>query len=228
MIPARPHPFPRLRWLGPIWLAVYLPSYAIAYGWANFLFLCNLGVMITAAALWFGSGRWLSAQAIAALPIGTVWALDFSVGLAIGQSPFGFTAYMWDPRYPLFTRALSLYHLAWPLLLLWLLARIGYDRRGWRLQSLIVALVLPLSRLLTDPGANVNFAFVAPLFDRQLGPPALHLAILVVATTVVLYGPVHWLLERSFGRESRAAGGSRAFEALDLELADPGATEGHP
>ncbi|MBZ0090028.1 MAG: hypothetical protein K8H90_06590, partial [Thermoanaerobaculia bacterium] len=48
--PAR-HAFPALRWLGPLWLAIYLPSYAVAYGLANFLFLCNLGVVLTAIAL---------------------------------------------------------------------------------------------------------------------------------------------------------------------------------
>jgi hypothetical protein len=38
------HCFPRLKWLAIAWLLVYLPSYAFAYGMANFLFLCNLTV----------------------------------------------------------------------------------------------------------------------------------------------------------------------------------------
>ena len=74
------HLFPRLRWLGPAWLAIYVPSYALAYGWANFLFLCNLGVVVTAVALWRGSRAWLSASSLAALPIGLVWAIDFFTG----------------------------------------------------------------------------------------------------------------------------------------------------
>ena len=49
------HLFPRLRWLGLAWLVIYLPSYAAAYGFTNFLFLCNLGVMLTAAAVAFAA-----------------------------------------------------------------------------------------------------------------------------------------------------------------------------
>ena len=45
------HLFPRLRWLGLAWLVIYLPSYAAAYGFANFLFLCNLGVMLIPVSL---------------------------------------------------------------------------------------------------------------------------------------------------------------------------------
>ncbi len=225
-MPSSSHPFPRLRWLGPAWLAIYLPSYALAYGWANFLFLCNLGVLITALALWTGSARWLSAQALSALPIGAVWAVDYIAGIAVGHSPFGFTAYMWEARYPLFTRALSLYHVAWPLLLLFLLSRTGYDRRGWRLQALVAAIVIPLSRLVTDPAENVNFAFAAPLFGRQLGSPALHLAILIVATTVGLYGPVHRLLDRVFGQKRRIERERRTRQPRELELVDSESSEG--
>jgi len=205
--------FPRLRWLGPVWLAIYVPSYALAYGWANFLFLCNLGVVITAVALWWGSRAWLSAAALAAIPIGIVWAVDFFVGIATGELPFGFTAYMWEARYPLFTRALSLYHLAWPILLVALLRRIGYDRRGWRLQSAVALLVLPASRLLTAAEENVNFVHRAPFFDRQLGPPALHLAIVAAATCFGLYGLTHLALARLLG-EGVAQRTSRAPIAL--------------
>ena len=64
------HPFPRLRWLAPAWLAVYLPSYAIAYGWTNFLFLCNVGVVVGSIGLWRGSRLWLSTGGVASIAIG--------------------------------------------------------------------------------------------------------------------------------------------------------------
>jgi hypothetical protein len=43
--------FPRLHFLALLWLAVYLPSYTAAYGLANFVFLCNLGVVLTAVGI---------------------------------------------------------------------------------------------------------------------------------------------------------------------------------
>ncbi len=44
--------FPRLRWAAAAFLAVYVPAYALAYGLANFLFLCNLSVLLAGAGLW--------------------------------------------------------------------------------------------------------------------------------------------------------------------------------
>ena len=58
--------FPRLRWLGVLWLVVYLPAYAQAWGAANFLFLCNIGVILTAIGLIARSRLLLSSQAVAA------------------------------------------------------------------------------------------------------------------------------------------------------------------
>lgn len=206
--PALDHPFPRLRWLAPAWLAVYLPAYSYAYGLTNFLFLCNIGVIVTAVGLWFGSRLLLSSQAVAAIFIGGVWTLDFGARLATGNHLLGVTAYMWDPQYPLATRLMSLYHVVWPLLLLFCLARLGYDRRGWPLQSAIAASLIVLCRLATPPADNINYAFIDPLFGRQLGPPAVHVACIVAAVTLVIYGSTHWGLTRAF-----AARGARSQPA---------------
>jgi hypothetical protein len=189
-----PHLFPRLRWLGLAWLAVYLPSYAAAYGLTNFLFLCNLGVMLTAAALLSGHRLVLSSQAVAAPVIGLAWGIDAAWRLLSGQHLFGGTEYMWDPQYPLFTRLLSLYHLAWPLLVVVLVRRVGYDRRGWALQSAIAGSVLLVCRLFTAPVENINFAFVDPIFGRSFTPAALHLAIVLGSLCGIAYGLTHLLL----------------------------------
>ncbi len=200
-----PHPFPRLRWLGLAWLAVYLPSYTLAYGVTNFLFLCNLGVLITAAALWSGSRLWISSQAVAAPIIGCAWALDAGWRVVSGEFLFGGTAYMWDPHYPLFTRLLSLYHLAWPLLVVACVARGGYDRRGWALQSALAALAIVVARLATPPADNINFAFRDPFLGAQIGPPALHLALVIAALGGVAYGVTHGLLAWRFANGSGRA-----------------------
>lgn len=200
--------FPRLRWLALGWLAIYLPSYAIAYGFTNFLFLCNLGVMLTAVAI-LGENRWLLAsQAIAAPVIGIAWGLDAGWRLFIGRHLYGGTEYMWDPQYPLFTRLLSLYHLAWPVLVVVLVRRVGYDRRGWRLQSAIAAAAIILCRLFTPPADNINFAFVDPIFGRAFAPPLLHVAIVLAALAGLGYGLTHLALCRA-APDARDAGAAR-------------------
>lgn len=191
-----PHPYPRLRWLGLIWLLVYVPSYTWAYGGLNFLYLCNMGVIITALALIAGSRLWLSSQAVASPIIGLVWALDAGTRLVTGSFLFGGTEYMWDPQFPLLTRLLSLYHVAWPALTLWCVKQKGYDRRGWPLQAAIAAAGILVARGFTAPEHNVNYAFTAPFFNVELGPPALHLGLTVLTMGLGVYGLVHLFIIR--------------------------------
>jgi len=201
---SRGHPLPLLRWLAVAWLAVYLPSYTVAYGVANFLFLCNLGVFLTAAGVIVPSSLLLSSQAIAAMAISLMWVIDAGARVTLGHHPFGFTAYMWDSQVPLFTRLLSMYHVAWPAVLLYGLHRLGYDPRGLRLQVLIAAIVIPVSRL-GGPVANVNYAFFDPFFGRAWGPAPAHLAFMVLGLSLAAYWPTHlglrWLSARWAARD---------------------------
>ena len=191
------HLYPRLRWLALAWLVIYIPSYGMAYGAMNFLFLCNLGVIITAYALLNNHQLLISSQAIASPVIGLVWGLDAGARLLTGSFLFGGTEYMWDPQYPLWTRVLSLYHLVWPVLVVWCVKKNGYDRRGWPLQVGITGITMLLSRLLTEPQLNVNFSYTDPFFGLQLGPAPLHLAIITAAMGVFAYGLTHLLLTRA-------------------------------
>jgi hypothetical protein len=199
-----PHPFPRLRWLALAWLCVYLPAYTLAYGPANFLFLCNLGVMLTCLGIWRGSALLLSSQAVAAMAICAAWWLDAGARLLSGRHLVGVTAYMWDPQYPLFTRTLSLYHVAWPILLVACLRRVGYDPRGYLLQGALAVVFVLLSRL-AGPAANINFAFTDPLFHRSLGPAPAHLALTILALVGVIYGVTHLVLKAFLPRHPGAA-----------------------
>ena len=57
--------------------------------------------------------------------------LGFNIAHAAGYSLTGMTDYMFEVKYPLFTRGLSLFHFWLPLVLLWIVARLGYDRRAF-------------------------------------------------------------------------------------------------
>ncbi len=188
--------FPVLRYVALAWLAVYLPSYALAYGWANFLFLCNLGVFLLAAGLWSGSALLVSSQAIGVFVVDLVWTADLLSRLLTGTHWIGGTEYMWDPRWPLFTRLLSLYHVATPVLIVHGLRRLGYDRRAFWLQAGLAAVFIPLGRLL-GPEANVNGAFLDPIFKRAWGPAPLHLAVVTGALVLVVYPLTDLALRRS-------------------------------
>lgn len=189
--------FPRLRWIAVAWLCVWTPTYAMIWGWPNFLRLCDVAVILTAVGFWRGSPLLLSSQAVSSLIADLAWSLDVGWRLVAGHHLFGGTEYMWDARVALWVRLLSLFHVALPVLLVWSLGKVGYDRRGLGLQSAIAALLLVVSRFF-GPGLNYNYAFTDPLFHRAWGPAPLHLAVIVAGVIALTYLPAHWVFARLF------------------------------
>jgi hypothetical protein len=203
-----PHCSRRLQWLAAVALAVYVPSYAVAYGFANFLVLCNLTVLLVGVGLWTCSRLILSSQAVAILLVGGAWTVDLLSRLVVGRHLLGGgTAYMWEPQWPLFTRLLSLYHVVLPPLLVLVLRRVGYDRRGYWLQSAIAVAGVSLGRLF-GPAVNLNQAYVEPVFGRTWGGPATHVAAVVAFLTLLVYPLSHGLLVRLCEAPRGGAGGA--------------------
>ncbi len=188
---------PVLRWVGLLWLVVWLPSYIRVWGWANLLHLCDVAVILGCLGLWLESPLLISSQALNALMAGAFWSLDVGWRLAAGRHLVGGTEYMWDSHYPLWVRLLSTFHIVLPLALIWAMQKIGYDRRALALQAAIAAVLFIASRLL-PPDLNLNYAFRDPLWHRAWGPAPLHLAIMLVAVVALLYWPTDLLFRWMF------------------------------
>jgi hypothetical protein len=185
-----------MRWVAVVWLAVWLPAYAITWGWWNFTLLCNIAVILTCVGLWRGSALLLSSQAVATMVIEPLWTLDVAWRLVSGAHLIGGTEYMWDPQYPLWVRLLSGYHVLWPVLVVWATRRVGYDPRGFWLQSGLAVVVMILSRL-GDPVRNANMAFRDPIFQQAWGPAPAHIGLMLAALIFVIYWPTHQVLLRA-------------------------------
>jgi hypothetical protein len=183
-----------------MWLAVWVPSYAFYWGWANFLHLCDVAVLLTCIGFARGDVLLLSSQAVSSLVGDLLWCLDAGWRLFAGTHLFGGTEYMWDTRFPLWVRLLSLFHAVLPALLLAALCRTGYDHRALRFQSGIAAVLLVASRLVGST-RNVNYAFTDPIFHLAFGPAPVHLAVIFVALTAVIYWPTHLLLSWVFRQQ---------------------------
>jgi hypothetical protein len=187
-------------------LVVLLPVYAVEHGWANFLWFSNVALILTCIAVWIES-RWLvSMQAVSVVLLETAWILDYVAALLLGDSLIGLTAYMLDDDIPLFVRGLSLYHIALPPLLLWLVHRLGYERRAWMAQTLLAWVVLLATFVLTDPDDNINWAFGlggggAGSQQHQI-PPALYLALVMIAFPLLVYLPTHLVFRLVFARRA--------------------------
>lgn len=192
------NPIPRwIKWTALVWLLVWFPTYWHVWGPQNFLQMCDIAVILTCIGVWTNSSLLISSQAVSALLVCTAWALDAGWRFFLHHHLIGGTEYLFDASEPLWIRLLSLYHLVLSVLLLWLLYRVGYDRRGWALQSAIALPVFIASRF-TLPQKNMNFAFADSFFHRQWGPAPVHLLVIWLFMVFVVYMPTHFFLERTF------------------------------
>lgn len=209
-----PHPMAMQSSRLPLWaklaytafVAVLVPHYMQAYGPTNFLYFCDMALLLTVVALWLESPLIASACAVGILLPQAVWMLDF-LGSWMGLPFTGMTAYMFQDSLPLFTRFLSFFHFWLPLVLIWLVWRLGYDRRGLWLWWPLAWAAMWLSYLYipmppapaSNPGLPVNVNYVFGFNDSAAQtwlPAPVFFALMLVALPVVVLWPTHWLLKR--------------------------------
>mgnify|MGYP003383472695 CR=1 FL=1 len=178
------------------WMAVWIPVYWVANGPQNFLWLCDFANFVVLLAIWRESARLASSQLLGVAVIQALWAADFFYRLIGGRHLIGGTEYMFDATQPLSLRALSLFHLWTVPLLWWMCRRVGYDRRGLRLQVGFTAVLFPTSVWVGDAERNLNWLY-APFGRTDLGlPPWVAAALGVLVVSVVVYWPTDWLMRR--------------------------------
>ena len=195
------------RWLKLMYtmlVVVLMPVFVWEYGLANFLWFSNIALLGTLAAVWLNSRRLLSMMALAAILPDTGWNIAFFARLLFDFEMFGVVGYMFDERIPLWARAVSLYHIPLPFLLVWLVWRRGYDPRAVYWQTGLAILVLILSYLVSEPYQNINMVY-GPLDERlqPVIPPPSALFILMVMLPLVVYLPTHAVLKTWFRNERR-------------------------
>jgi hypothetical protein len=193
-----------LRLAAAVWLVLFVAGYGWAYGAANFIRLCDVAVIGTCIGVMTGSALLVSSQAVSSLIVDLAWDLDLLWRLLFGRHLIGGTEYMWDERYPLWLRLMSLFHVAWPPLLFVVLRRLGYDSRGFVLQCGVAAVVLVASRFIL-PGENLNFAHRDPFFHLAWGSAPVHLVLTYAVLVGVVYWPTHLVLRFAFQRRRSGA-----------------------
>ncbi len=182
-----------------LFLCVLVPVYWRHYGPANFLWASNVALFAVCLSAWLEKPLLNSMAAIGAFPFDLLWIVDFLSGAQL----LGGTAYMFNESIPLFIRGLSLYHFVLPPLIVFLLFRLGYDRRALHAQILLAWILLPLSYLFSDPTMNVNFVFGPGTVPQTTIPPLLYLGIEMALIPVLVFLPAHVLLKRFFRHPER-------------------------
>ncbi len=182
-------------------LVVIVPVYAVSWGWKNFLWFSDIALITTGIALWLESPLLASMMALAVLVPELVWNASYFGRLLFGVRATDLAGYMFDARKPLPVRALSLFHVVLPAVLLWMLHELGYDRRALVGQTLLAWVVLPLTYAVTTPqDENINWVRGVDQRLQQRMPPLAWLGLLMLAFPLVLYVPTHFALQALFAR----------------------------
>jgi hypothetical protein len=189
-------------------MAVFVPVYWYYYGPTNFLYFCDVALLITLVGVWTESPLLISMCAVGILAPQVLWVVDFLANL-FGIKITGMTDYMFDRDRSLFLRGLSLFHGWLPFFLAWLVWRLGYDRRGlpaWT--GLAWVLLLICFFFMPPPAADagltpVNINYVWGMSDsapQTWVPPAVWLVAMMLALPMLLFAPTHYLLGRAMPR----------------------------
>jgi hypothetical protein len=181
-----------LKILWTLWVVIWAPIYWRQYGLQNFLFFCDLGNILITVGLWAESALIFSWQACGLLLFQTLFTLDLVGAFVSGRHVIGGTEYMFDPNIPLSIRLLGLFHVVTPPLLLWAIWRLGYDARGWKLQTLTTWIVIPINYF-WRPQFDVNWARGLFFHEQHAVPGVLYVLIYLIVVPAVVYFPTHLL-----------------------------------
>jgi len=194
----------------PLWLkvaytgfmAILVPVYWYHYGPTNFLFFCDVALFLILVGIWAEDPFLVSIATVGILGSQSLWVLDFVAQLA-GQSITGMTAYMFEAQRPLYLRGISLFHGWLPFLGLFLVWRLGYDRRAcWAWALIAWVLILVCFFFIQGPSpergikpVNINYVHGFSAERPQDWMPArLWVVLEMVALPLLLYLPAHLFL----------------------------------
>jgi len=198
----------------PLWLkisytaflAVLIPVYWANYGPTNFLYFCDVALLLTLVGIWKEDSLLVSLPAVGILIPQALWCVDFLVQLCGGKLT-GMTGYMFDGNRSVFLRGLSFFHGWLPFLLFYLVRRLGYEKRallGWT--TICIGLCLTAFFTLPAAGAelpdpniprNVNYVFgMDDAKPQELLPPLAYLGAWIAALIGLVFVPTHFLLAK--------------------------------
>jgi hypothetical protein len=198
-------------------VCVLVPYYWVTYTPWNFLYFCDVALLMTVAALWREDPLLASIPAVGITVPQLVWVIDFIAGGRL----IGMTTYMFEPKYALFVRGLSLFHGWLPFFLLWLVWRLGYDRRALAFQTVLTWVLVstcyflgpapPPSPERPTAAVNVNYVYgLSPDAPQTWMHPWLWLALLMAGLPLCAYLPTHLVLRRVFPqRETPGSAGAQ-------------------
>jgi hypothetical protein len=181
-----------------IFLCILIPVYYRKWGPANFLWFSDIALLGTGFGLWFESSLLVSMMTVGVFLSELLWNVDYFVRLLTGKKIIGISDYMFDSSKPLFLRALSLFHVFLPIVMLYLLYNLKYDEYALLLQIPFSWLIFLITYFFTDPKANINWVFGLGDKPQKKIPKHIYLVLIIIFFPLVFYVPTHFLLKWLF------------------------------
>jgi hypothetical protein len=192
--------------LATAFLFVVIPVYWVNLGPDNFLWGSDIALFITTLALWLESRFIVSMMAVGVLLTEILWNIDLFMRLFFGSHLFGLdaTSYIFNTELPSEVRVISLlFHIYLPIMLIWMLIRLGYHSKAWLAQIALCWIILPLTYLLTDPADNINWVFGPGREIQQWMPGPFFVLMLMILFPIAIYMPTHLILNKLFGNGNK-------------------------
>jgi len=202
-------------------MAVLVPVYVYWYGPTNFLYFCDVSLILTLIGIWTESALLISMCAVGLLLPQAFWMLDFVAHFS-GYSLVGMTDYMFVSEHSFFLRFLSGFHGWLPLLLVFLIWRLGYDPRAllrWSVLAWVLLLICYFSMPSPTPNpgmtpVNINYVFgPSDTAPQAFVPPLVWLTGLMIGLPLLAFVPTHFILLRFAPRAATVDRGRYAGRA---------------
>ena len=181
-----------------LFVGLLIPIYWRAYGISNFLWFSDIALFLMVGALWFESSLLNSMIALWFLPFTLLWNIDFFIRLFTKHHALQITEYMFDKDIPLLTRAISLFHIFMPILIIWLLFRLGYNHDAFFGSCILTWILLPITYWSTSPKKNINWVYGFGKKSQTWIHPVWYLIGLIVLIPIIIFIPMHLVLSDFF------------------------------
>ena len=173
--------------------SMLIPTYWYYYGPCNFLWLSDIGLLLTTLGLIINSRLYVSIAAVMTLLIELIWNIDFLTTLFFNNNLLQLANYMLDRHYPLLLRLLSLFHVFMPVIWISYLVSYGYDTRALPYSIFFYWLIIIMTYITTEPKQNINWAFMSLTI-----PPILWIILLCIVFPLFIILPTHILFKKFF------------------------------
>jgi hypothetical protein len=183
-------------------IIILVPTYLHYYGAQNFLWISDVGLFLTVAALWMNSTLLMSMAAVGGMLVELAWVVDFFGELILGINVITLADYMFNPAYPLTLRAISLFHVGTPVIWILYLRSYGYDRRGVYYFTGLYWVMLFLTYLFTTPKENINWVFLPQAYGMHEITPLAWVIVLFIGFPLCIFLPTH-LIYRKIYKEAK-------------------------